>query len=93
MGGVIAQSEAADAGAVVEVQCVQNENFDGRLPTPSAVVVEAISLYNYDPFAANAAGHWDRVGPRPNPTARLDRHGMLRIELSPLSWTAVALTR
>jgi alpha-L-arabinofuranosidase len=92
MDGLIAQFEAAHAGVAVQVQRIQNENFDGRLLTPSAVV-EAISLYGDDPFATNAAEHPDRVVLQPNPTVSLDRRGNLRIELSPLSWTALTTDR
>lgn len=74
MDGLIAQFEAAHAGVAVQVQRIQNEDFDGRLLT-------------------NAAEHPDRVVLQPNPTVRLDPHGNLRLDLSPLSWTAVALTR
>ena len=73
MDGLIAQFEAAHAGVAVQVQRIQNEDFDGRLHQRRRAP--------------------DRVVLQPNPTVRLDPHGNLRLDLSPLSWTAVALTR
>jgi alpha-N-arabinofuranosidase len=47
-------------------------------------------MWNEDLTAANTLADPERVRARTNDTARLD-DGRLRIELPPISWTAVSL--
>ncbi|MGN6743125.1 MAG: arabinosylfuranosidase ArfA [Amnibacterium sp.] len=55
-------------------------------------IAETHTLTDADPFAANTLEDQDRVAPGPNDSARLE-DGVLTIELPPVSWTAIALTR
>ena len=53
-------------------------------------VLETQSLHDDDIYAANTLTDQDRVGLRPNDTARV-AEGRLTLELPPVSWTAVSL--
>jgi alpha-N-arabinofuranosidase len=55
-------------------------------------IAETHTLADADPLAANTRDDQERVVPAPNDTARLV-DGALTVELPPVSWTAVALTR
>ena len=48
------------------------------------------SLYDDDIHAANTLREQERVGLRPNESARLE-HGTVTITLPPVSWTAITL--
>ena len=52
--------------------------------------VAAESLHDDDMFAANTVSDPERVGLKPNDTARLAEHEV-RITLPPVSWTAMTL--
>jgi len=56
-----------------------------------AEVAECLRLEDSDPRRTNTAAEPDSVRPRSDPTARVER-GYLELRLSPVSWTAVALT-
>ncbi|SDT10158.1 alpha-N-arabinofuranosidase [Jiangella sp. DSM 45060] len=53
-------------------------------------VLEALTLWDDDVHARNTLDHPTRVGLRPTPSAVLDG-GTLRLELPPVSWTAISL--
>ena len=53
-------------------------------------IAETHTLADDDIYAANTLAHQDRVGVRPNDTARID-NGLLTIELPAVSWTAISL--
>jgi alpha-N-arabinofuranosidase len=53
-------------------------------------IAETHTLADGDIYAANTLEHQDRVGVRPNDTARID-NGTLTIELPAVSWTAISL--
>jgi len=53
-------------------------------------IAETHTLADDDIYAANTLAHQDRVGVRPNVTARID-NGLLTIELPAVSWTAISL--
>jgi alpha-N-arabinofuranosidase len=55
-------------------------------------ISETHTLADEDPFAANTLSDPDRVSPASNETAKV-ADGLLTIELPPVSWTAVALSR
>ncbi|MDH2444060.1 alpha-N-arabinofuranosidase [Amnibacterium sp. CER49] len=56
-------------------------------------IAETHTLADADPLAANTREDQERVAPAPNDTASLDDDGVLTIELPPVSWTVVALSR
>jgi alpha-N-arabinofuranosidase len=56
----------------------------------ASAVLEALTLWDDDVHARNTLDHPNRVGLRPTPSATLDT-GTLRVELPPVSWTAVSL--
>ena len=58
---------------------------------PGADVDECLRLEADDPRRTNTAAQPDAVRPRNDPTVRVDG-GCLELRLSPVSWTAVALT-
>jgi alpha-N-arabinofuranosidase len=53
-------------------------------------IAETHTLADDDIYAANTLAHQDRVGVRPNETARIT-DGTLTIELPAVSWTAISL--
>jgi alpha-N-arabinofuranosidase len=55
-------------------------------------IAETHTLGDEDPFAANTLEDPERVAPLPNASAKV-ADGLLSIELPPVSWTAVALSR
>jgi alpha-N-arabinofuranosidase len=55
-------------------------------------IAETHTLADADPFAANTLEEQERVAPAANDSARLE-DGVLTIELPPVSWTAIGLTR
>ena len=55
-------------------------------------IAETHTLADEDPFAANTLQDPERVAPAPNTSAKV-ADGLLTIELPPVSWTAVALSR
>src|SRR4051794_11552828 len=55
-------------------------------------IAETHTLADEDPYAANTLDAPERVAPAANESARLE-DGVLTIELPPVSWTAVSLTR
>jgi alpha-N-arabinofuranosidase len=55
-------------------------------------VLEAWTISDDDPMAANAQDAPDRVTPRPTPSATLEE-GILRADLPPISWSAIRLAR
>ncbi len=57
---------------------------------PAMHLVEALTLSDPDPYAANTREHPDRVGLAPNASARIEGTSLL-IELPPVSWSAIAL--
>lgn len=59
---------------------------------PTMQLLEALTLSDVDPYATNTAECPDRVGLRPNSSARIDGDHVL-IELPPVSWSALALAR
>ena len=58
--------------------------------TGVSTITETVAVWDDDLTAANTLAEPDRVRARTNDTARL-AGGRLRIELPPVSWTAVAL--
>jgi alpha-N-arabinofuranosidase len=58
---------------------------------PAMRVVEALTLSDPDPYAANTLENPERVSLAPNASARLDA-GRLLIDLPPVSWSAIALS-
>jgi alpha-N-arabinofuranosidase len=57
-----------------------------------AVLGESITLAGDDPTATNTLENQDRVAPAPNRSARIDDN-VLTVELPPISWTALHLTK
>ena len=53
-------------------------------------IVEAVTLHDEDPNAANTLSQPNRVVPQPNQTAHLEA-GVVSINLPPVSWTALSL--
>ena len=58
---------------------------------PGADVAECLRLEDDDPSRTNTAAEPDAVRPHNDVTVRVDG-GYLELRLSPVSWTAVALT-
>ena len=58
---------------------------------PGAEVAECLCLEDDDPRRTNTAAEPDAVRPRNDPTVRVEG-ARLQLRLSPVSWTAVALT-
>ena len=87
-----------DAASGAVALFVVNRATDG--PTPVEVdlgrtevsrIAETVAVWDEDLTAANTLAQPDRVQARTNDTAQLD-DGRLRIELPPVSWTALSLT-
>jgi alpha-L-arabinofuranosidase len=53
-------------------------------------LAESLALSGDEPTAANTLEHPDRVAPAPNRSVRI-QHGVLTVELPPISWTALQL--
>jgi alpha-N-arabinofuranosidase len=90
---IATHDEAAGATAVFLVNRSLHEPAEVSIDTRnlgSVTAVTAESLHDDDMFAANTVSDPERVGLRPNTTARLAEHEV-RITLPPVSWTALTL--
>jgi len=92
---VATRDEATGGSAMFLVNRSQDESITLTLDAAAlgaGALVSAQTLHDADPDAANTLENPERVGLRANDSARL-ADGVLTIELPPISWTAVELTR
>jgi alpha-N-arabinofuranosidase len=89
----VATHDAQSGTAVFLVNRSETESIEVSVDVSAlgkATVAEASTLWDADPHARNLHEDPERVVPRPNETVSLSG-GVLKIELPPVSWSAVHL--
>jgi alpha-L-arabinofuranosidase len=92
---VIDAAATADAGVAALFLVNRSQTEEAEVSVDLAAlgvgsVAEALTLCDPDPYAANSADRQDRVRLQRNARAAVVE-GMLRVNLPPVSWTAVSL--